>query len=251
LAARAKAQADLEKLERAKRRNQDLLPAGAISQGADQDTASSVEAAHAALDSAIYDEASAVLRAPFDGVVLARRAEIGEMLAPGQQALTLAAVGSPWLARAAIPAAVARTLRPGQMATLMLRQGTQSTQVRVRHIGALADPHTGSVQVDFVGAQGLAPTSGELGSIQVIAPDTRAQPDAQRLPPEALLDVHGTTGHVFAIDRTTGSAHLLTVEVLGIDEEDLLVRGIAPDTKIITSGAGFASEGKKVLEIAP
>ena len=78
-----------------------------------------VAAARAALAGARSVAQDLVLTAPVDGVVISRNAEPGEMLAPGQSALTLGEVAAPYV-RVYVPTRLLPEVRQGQRAVARL-----------------------------------------------------------------------------------------------------------------------------------
>jgi len=242
-AARVRASEELARLTRAAERARALVPAGAVAPSADEDSASAVTAARAALAAARYDEASATLRAPFAGVVLARQVEVGETVAPGQAVLRLADLASPVIARTAVPQAVAATLRTGGRARVTIA-GRPTLTATVRHIGAAADARTGTVDIELTLAAGTALPSGITGSAS-FEPSAGGE-FGQRIPPEALLDAKGDMGHVFIVDPQRPVARRVPVRLNGFDGEQLSVTGLAPGARVITSGAGFVHDGERV-----
>lgn len=81
-----------------------------------------VAAAEAAVNSALARETDLVLVAPFDGRVLTRMAEPGEVLGAGIPAVTIGEVDRPWV-RAWFPATVIASLTVGDSAVIELPTG--------------------------------------------------------------------------------------------------------------------------------
>lgn len=248
-AARVRAEADVERLQRAVRRNEELLPAGAIAQSGRDDALSLLSAAQAALTSTRYDERSADLRAPFPGVVLARDVEVGETVTPGRPIARVADLSSPLLATAAVSRAVGQALRPGAGASVFLSD-TAPLLAHVRHIGAASDARTGTVEVELVIDGSMQVPSGTVGSV-VFAASNESTPGLQRVPAEALLDADGGSGHVYVVDPATSVARRMKVQLAGFDGDWLEVGGLPSDARVITAGAGFVVEGQRVAAITP
>ena len=95
-----------------------------------------VAAAEAAVNSALARESDLVLLAPFDGRVLTRMAEPGEVLGAGVPAVTIGEVDRPWV-RAWFPATVIASLTVGDSATIELPTG--SLRARVASIAPQAE----------------------------------------------------------------------------------------------------------------
>lgn len=92
------------------------------------------ESARAALEQAQYQRRHSVLRAPFDGVVLARDIEVGETVVSTLQAktlITLAARGE-YIARVRLARSEAASLRSGAPATVIV--GEQRYAGRIKSV---------------------------------------------------------------------------------------------------------------------
>jgi len=252
---RARAEKDVNKLQNAARRNEELVKAGAVSDATRDDTEDALAAARAALDAARYDENSATIRAPFAGVVLSRDAEVGETVAPGQRVVRIADLASPLIAKASVPVQVARGLHTGH--TAQLHVGDASFAATIRTVGALSDPKTATVTIDLTvpvqrGSEAAtAIPSGTPGSVSFDLKLGVKTSDDMLLPPEALLESKGGEGSVYVLDTRNSVAHRTAVKVLGFEGELIRIAGLEKGVKVLTTGAGFVSEGQKVQEIRP
>ena len=244
---RARAETDVNKLQNAARRNEELLKAGAVSTGTKEDTEDALAAAKAALGAAQYDEESATIKAPFTGIVLSRDAELGETVSPGQRVVRIADIGSTVIAKASVPTQVARNLRIGGSA--QVRVGDSTLASTIRFIGALSDPKTGSVTIDLVVQQASSIASGTLGSVEFIQKTASKGSEDILLPPEALLESKGGVGSVYVLDVANSVARRTPIKVLGFEGEMIRIAGLDKGVKVLTTGAGFVSDGQKVQEI--
>lgn len=246
---RTRAEADLNKLQNASRRNEELLKAGAISNSTKEDTEDALNAAKAALNAAQYDEESATIKAPFVGIVLSRDAEIGETVGPGQRVVRIADVNSTVIAKAAVPTQVARQLRVGATAQIRIGGGDSVLPATIRFVGALSDPKTASVTVDLLVQQASAIASGTLGSVEFLQKSAAKVSEDILLPPEALLESKGGQGYVYVLDAQNSAAKRTPIKVLGFEGELIRIAGLDKGVKVLTTGAGFVSDGQKVQEI--
>lgn len=110
------------------------------------------------------------IAAPFDGVVVARSVDPGDLAAPGQPLLVIESVG-PRDAVLAVPADVAAGLRAGDTLTVASRDGGRHA-ARVRAVAGGADPATRTVEVraslpgDWptgISVTGLIPAGSRVG----------------------------------------------------------------------------------------
>lgn len=250
-AARTRAEADAARVQRSVQRNGTLLSTGAVSQRDSEDSVSALTAAQAAAEAARYDEQSAILRAPFDGIVLSRDAEVGEAVGPAQRILRIADRSSAVLARVAVPFNTAVRLRAGLGSKLMLGSEDGVRDARIVRIGALSDPRTASVTVDLRIADGGDLPSGAVGSVSFELPHQGKADEVLRLPPEALLSAEGGVGAVFVLDPNGSVARRTPIRLLGFDGEWLRIADLPLDAHVITAGAGFVVDGQPVREVRP
>lgn len=241
-----RAAAEVERLERAARRNTELLPQGAVSEAQREDTQSALAAAQASLRAARYDRASTIARTPFAGLVLARMHEVGETVAPGEPIARVADVNSQLLARAAVAPAVAVAIAPGTTVQVSIA-GRAPIMGRVLRKGSAADTATGTIDVDIALPRASGIASGLTGSVAIGRPS--AAPEAGGtllLPAEALVDAKGAQGHVFVVDPANSVARRTAVRLHGLAGDMLRVEGLPLTARVITAGAGFVRDGQKV-----
>ncbi len=247
--ARIRAEQDVARLTRASARSRELVPAGAAAPALDEDNTSTLEAARASLAAAQYDEDSAELRSPFEGVVLARQVEVGETVSPGQTIARVADLSSALIARAGVPRSIAAMVHEGDRARVYGDAGVPIDAI-VRRIGAAADPKTGTVDIELTLPPASRLPSGAAVSVSFDR-ERAERSGGQRLPAEALLDAGKGQGHVYVVDPRTSTAHKVSVAIEGFDGDALRVSGLDPSAQVITAGAGFAREGQKVVVFRP
>jgi|GEM_PF-981357 len=241
-----RAATEVDRLERAARRNTELLPQGAVSEAQREETQSALAAARASLRAARYDRASTIARTPFAGLVLARMHEVGETVAPGEPIARVADVNSQLLARAAVSPAVAAAVAPGTTVQVSIA-GRAPIMGRVLRKGSAADTATGTIDVDIGLPRTSGLASGLTGSVAIAG--SAAAPEAGGtllLPAEALIDAKGAQGHVFVIDPATSVARRTAVRLHGLAGDMLRVKGLPLTARVITAGAGFVRDGQKV-----
>lgn len=242
-AALSRADADASRTARDAARDAALVSAGATAETDAKDAASAAQAARAARQAAAYDLASARLTMPFPGIVLAKSADIGATVAPGQPVASVADTASPLIARVSAPANAARNLQRGAPATISV--DGQTITGHVLRIGAASDAASGTVEVDVALDAGHGLTSGAAGSAQFA---TAMADGEQHIPAEALVDSQNGTGHVYLV--TAGVARLTALRVLGMGDSDVRVAGLPLGAKVITAGAGFVADGQRVTVLA-
>jgi multidrug efflux pump subunit AcrA (membrane-fusion protein) len=81
------------------------------------------------------------------------------------------------------------------------------------------------------------------------APAATAQ-TALSIPAEALLEAQGTSAHVYVIDAG-GIARRRAVRFVGFDDQLARVEGLHAGERVVTMGAGFATDGARLQVVAP
>ena len=190
--------------------------------------------------------AQTAVRAPDSGVISARTATVGSMAQPGQELFRLIRGGRlEW--RAEVSAADLGKLKPGVMATLTTPNGAR-VQGRVRMVAPTVDPQTlnGLVYVDLpVAATGNTLRAGifargefELGRARALS-----------LPQTAVVLRDGFS-YVFRLDEQGNVAQTKVTVGQRQGDQIEIVSGIAPETRVVASGAGFLADGDRVRVVA-
>jgi len=201
-----------------------------------------LNAAHARLQAEQLRPAQTVVRAPDSGVISARTATVGSMAQPGQELFRLIR-GSRLEWRAEVSAADLGKLKPGVAATLTAPNG-ERIQGRVRMVAPTVDPQTlnGLVYVDLpIAETGNALRAGTFARGEFELGRTRAI----SLPQSAVLLRDGFP-YVFRLDQQNKVAQTKVVVGQRMGDQIEIVSGIAADTRVVASGAGFLADGDTV-----
>ncbi len=179
--------ARLLQAKREVRRIKTLLSKNLSSQQALDDASTLVETTRASHKIAQYNLVKSQLFAPFDGVVLARFTELGELQSPNQNALQLAATDNNLVIRVALPAAEVKLLSLEQEIKVNLAQfglviGT------VSKIPAIADQQSHLFTIEILLAD-IKATQVVVGQLAHIFTEITSDTFAYRLPIEALNSV--------------------------------------------------------------
>jgi RND family efflux transporter MFP subunit len=239
--------ADLERAKRDLARDKALFDQGYVSRQRLDDRQSALKAASAAYDAAAFDRRWARLVSPASGVVLTRRAQAGEVVQAGQAVLSIADETSPLIVRAPVADRDMAHVVVGQAASAQVDGWPQPVVGKVTRLGQKADAQTGSVEVEIE----LPPTPGlRSGQIARVSIAGSGGPTGvfSRVPAEAILEASGARAFVFLLDGKV--ARRAGVTFGGFDGDDALVSGLPQGAKVITSGAGFLTDGEMV-SVAP
>lgn len=202
------------------------------------------EAARESLAVARNQAAYTQLRAPRDGVIAARQAEAGQVVAAGQPVFSLAADGEREVAFA-VPEGAATQVRPGQSVQVELWSNPdRRIAARVREVAPAADPVTRTFAV-----RAVLDADVPLGASARV----HLQPDgaaALAVPLGAVQRGADGQAAVFVVDPKTGVARLRPVATgaFGTDSVPVL-RGIAASDWIVAAGGHLLRDGQKVAPV--
>lgn len=246
----AKAQAALSAAEY--RRAAAVESAGALSaEEIEKRRALSItDAANVKVAEAMLAEAQARLArtrvvAPTDGLVLTRRAEVGQTASPGGEALFRLASGGEIEMRGQVAEQDLSVLTVGQQASVFLVGSTKPYEGRVRLLGAVIDPQSrlGDIRIALKPDPALRPGAFARGSVSV------SKAERPILPQTAVLsDSKGPYVYVIGNDDRVERRD---VQVGGTITAGIIITGgLTGKERIVTTAAGFLREGEKVA-IAP
>ena len=206
-----------------------------------------VDVAAARLQAARFNRKYAVIEAPAAGRILQRRAEAGEVVAPGRPILTLGASGRGWVVRVGLAARDVVRLAPGDSAQVTFdAHPDRSVPARVTEIADAADPQTGTFEVELtVGATDLPLKSGFIAAVDI---QPSAVVEYVEIPASALVEGDGREGIVFTVaNAPEAEVERTPVRVAAVlDSTVVLDRGLAPGARVVTSGAVGLRDGETV-----
>ena len=181
------------------------------------------------------DLRDAVLRAPFGGTVVAREADVGDTVAPGQRVLRVNADGA-LEAEIGVPAADARRLRPGDEVSMSARSGPLTATVT--SVGDDVDAATRTVPIRFALPDGTQAVPGEL--VRLALSDRRAARGAW-VPLDALQESYRGLWSVYVIAASADGpvARREDVVILSATADRAFVSGTLNDGDRIVAEAPF------------
>jgi RND family efflux transporter MFP subunit len=250
LAAVANAQAQLANASATEARQRTLLEQKNTAQ-AEFDTArlgmetaeATVTQAQANLNKAQEQLGYAQLHADFDGVITAVDAEVGQVVSPGQNVVTLA---RPDVREAVVdvPDDLATSLREGAQFEVAheLDPSVKATG-RVREIAPQADAATRTRRLRI--ALENPPETFRLGSIVTATLQNGATPRIE-LPPSAILDSNGKAG-VWIVDPAANTVSLHPIAIATRNGNLVEVAdGLAQGSRVVTAGVHSLEAGQVV-----
>jgi multidrug efflux pump subunit AcrA (membrane-fusion protein) len=197
--------------------------------------ANAVNQANAALQE--IDEAlqNAVSYAPFDGVIVKKMVEQGDVVQPGMPLVTFADIGRLQV-RVEVPTRLLGILKAGSRVQAQLDGAPAAVPVRVDRIFPMADAGGHTTTVEFVLPPGIEAHSGMYA--EVILPDPHRRHSALPLIPESAIVWRGSLPAVFRVEED-GS---LKLRLIRVDEQAAngmvsVISGIAAGDTILAEPA--------------
>jgi RND family efflux transporter MFP subunit len=186
------------------------------------------------------------LHAEFDGVIAETKAQVGQVVQPGQEVVRIV---RPEEREAVVdvPDHLAAHLHPG-IDFIVTTETSPTTRVKgqVREIAPQADPATRTRRVRITLLD--PPSNFRLGTIVSAVPETNARAEIE-LPSSALLERDGKT-FVWVVDPITSKASMREVKLGARDADSFqVVQGLAPGTRVVTAGVHSLSPNQ-VVKIA-
>lgn len=215
-----------------------------------EDARTQADVAAAQAEAAEFNRRYAVIRAPFDGVVLRRQLEAGQLVGPGAPVLVLRTARKGFVLRAAAADRDAVRLTPGERATVTFDAfGGDQFRGVVERVAVAASPMTGTYEVELsVDPAGRAFVSGLIGRA-TLRPAAAAP--VPLIPAEALLEVDGAMAWVFVLAEDGATVRRRLVRVAFLDGGyAALAGGVDSTTRIVTAGATRLADGARVT-VAP
>lgn len=240
-AALATAEADL-------RRTQILFGKGFVAQARLDDAMLAVERAKAAQAARSFDRQTALIAAPANGVVLARRAEPAQVVAAGMPVLSLGDVGSGVVAHLGLRAADLAGLKVGHVAYIR-DPDSESRKIagKISAIAAQGDERTGDFDVEIAFPAASAPRAGTVVVGLFPRPVAAGRTPLMAIPPLALIDARADQGFVFVVDAGN-HAHKRAIMTAGLSNDAVMIAGgLVPGERIVAAGGAYVRDGDEVV----
>jgi RND family efflux transporter MFP subunit len=243
-------QATLDNAEANLKRTEELFKKGFTSQAKVDEARMQVERARAAREASAFDSAKAELRAPADGIVLARLVEANEVVAPGTPILLFGdASGGLMLVTPVSDTQITR-IRGGDAATVRFA-GLAPIKAVVSRLAAKADQRTGAFDVELKLTE-VAPglRSGLVGEARIVPTVHDRFSTYLAIPAIALLEGRGDQAAVFIVDKAN-KAQRRSVRIGGfLDHLVLIAEGLVRGDRVVTSGAAYLRNGQPVTIVS-
>ena len=177
------------------------------------------------------------IRAPFDGIVETRPAEIGDLLSIGDPVATMIQA-DPMLVVAHVPEHSIGAIDLGQLANVTLHDGAQYNGV-VRYTARVSDNNTRTFRVEVeIDNADLKIPDGMTAELQIPVGTKRAH---QVTPSVLTLNDEGQLGVRSVVDGN--KVDFLPVELQGGTRERVWIGGLPDEFELIVVGHDWVTEG--------
>lgn len=200
------------------------------------------EVAQQDVDRAGYNLEHTAIRAPFDGFVLQRAANVGQVVGPGTPVLVVSGSGSGgWLLRTGVSDRQWSAIEVGDRAVVTHEAGV-AIQAVVHRKSEGIDRQSGTFSV-YLKLEGAALPPLALGMLGKAEIHLSAKREGWFIPYEALLDGDAGTGYVFVTDDGR-TARRVQVQIGGIRKNHVVVTGGLENAEsLIVSGSPYLRDG--------
>ena len=250
----AKANAAADKARRDADRAERLYHDSVATLSQFQDAQTARDAADADLRAARVNREYSVIAAPSDGVILKRSVNPGAQVSPGTQIVLFGSAARGAVVRVGLADRDVVRVREGDAADVEFDAlSGREFSGRVRQVGASADPRTGTYAVEIAlnGAETLP--SGLVGRVKIAARGSVRAGNTSgvtAIPAEALVQGAGDTGVVFVFRASDARALRRSVQLVGVDGDRVLVRGLDGVSSVVAAGAAWLKDSARV-EVKP
>lgn len=181
------------------------------------------------------------ITAPIDGVVLTRKAEVGQIANPGGEALFRVASGGEVEMRGQLAEQDLAQVKVGDAATVYLTGLPRAFSGRVRLLGAIIDPQTrlGEIRIALTPDTALRPGAFARGAVTIGKAQRPVVPQTA-----VLADTAGS--YVFVVNGQ-GNAERRAVRVVDTGDDGIVIgSGLTGTERVVTTAGGFLRDGEPV-----
>ena len=218
----ASAEAERARAAREFARSSELFGQGWVARPRVDSAEAAVRVAEANVRAARFQLSNSRITAPNGGIIIARLADPGQVVAAGAPVLVLGDASSGHVLRLAVPDRQAARLRIGLPAEVSI--GALPGDVltgRVIEIAGRADASTGTFLVEVALPSDPRLRSGQIGTARIVA--ETAGTTSLAVPPQAVFAVRAGEGFVYIIDPATNRTRLRRVQVAETSDSSIRI----------------------------
>ncbi|WP_288018014.1 efflux RND transporter periplasmic adaptor subunit [Blastomonas sp.] len=232
-------------------RFQQLFEKGWVTRAQLERSEAAARAATAQVSNAGFASGTSRIIAPSGGIILARTAEPGQVVAAGTQIVVLGETSGGMVLRAPMIDSDIGRLTPGMPAQVTLSGLAEGViEGTISEIDARANPTSGAFEVTVALPANPGLRSGQIGTVQF---RVAAQPQDTGLaiPASAVFNVRAGEGFVYLLDAKASRVRARAVQIGRIDDRQLVITGgLKPGDRIVASGLGLLVDGARVKPLA-
>lgn len=232
-------------------RFQQLFEKGWVTKAQLERAEATARAAAAQVSTAGFASGTSRILAPSGGVILARTAEPGQVVAAGTQVVVLGESSGGMVLRAPmIDSDIARLSVGMPVRVRISALPTGEIEGVISEIDARANPASGAFEVTIALPAHPALRSGQIGTAEF---RVAAAADAAGLavPASAVFNVRADEGFVYLLDARANRVRTRAVQIGRIDDKELVITGgLKPGDRIVSSGLVLLTDGAKVKPLA-
>jgi len=245
----ARARAERDRAAAEFRRSSNLMAQGWITRLRLENAQASLQAADAGVSAARFQAINATIVAPGSGIVLARLAEPGQVVAAGTPVLVIGEAASGYVLRVPLSDRDAARLVAGVPASVTLAaMGNQPIAGRVIEIAGRGDRATGTFAVEIALPADARLRSGQIGEAAITAATKTVT--ALSVPAGAVFAARGGEGFVYVVDRATRRVRLRRITIADATDNGIEVTGGLDRGELIaTSRVDRLKDGQRIVPI--
>lgn len=232
-------------------RFQQLFEKGWVTRAQLERSEAAARAAAAQVSNAGFASGTSRITAPSGGIILARTAEPGQVVAAGTQIVVLGESSGGMVLRAPMIDSDITLLSPGMPATVTLSSVPGGViEGTISEIDARANPASGAFEVTVALPANAALRSGQIGTVEfrvAAAP----QDTGLAVPASAVFNVRADEGFVYLLDAKANKVRARAVQIGKVDDRQLVITGgLKAGDRIVATGLGLLVDGARVKPLA-
>lgn len=238
------AQAVLDQAQRDLQRLTALVASNAVSKQEHESAAARVKVAEASMHEAQTMLGYAQVRAPFDGVVARKLADVGDLAMPGKLLLEVEAPGALRF-ETDVPEALIGQIKPAAKLKVRIASLPQTLEATISEISPVADAQsrTFPVKLDLPSNEGLR--MGQFGRVEIPVGESKVM----RVPDSAVI-VRGQMEAVMVVENERAQLRLVKSGKHSDGQMDILSGLAAGESIVVSENAGSLTDGQSV-EVQP
>ena len=237
-----------QKAERDLARGRALFGDGVATEEQVQDLGTAARMADAALRSAEFNASFSRIQAPADGVILAKLAQSGELVAPGQPVVVVGATDRGWVVKAALTDRQIVYVSPGNRGRVSFDAfPDRAFAAEVTMVASAADPRSGTFEIELgvVQPAGVRFAQGMLGRVSLDQAPSR--PALPAVPVAALLEADREHAFVYVLTPDARSARRVAIHIGRMSGGVVEVAdGVHAGDRVVIEGAAYLRDGARV-----